>query len=83
MADDKKENIFTPKKNVRFFFVSFIGLAIACMLIWPPLDMLFDSISGDTYSWSVWGGIGVPIIFSLILTSIEFIFWNFFHPNKK
>ena len=83
MADDKKDNIFTPKRNIRFFLVNFITLSVACMIIWPPLDMLFDLITGDTYSWDVWGGIGVPIIFSLIFTCIEFIFWNFFYSKKK
>ena len=79
----KKPNIFTPRKTVGFFFVSFISLTIACMILWPLLDILFNKIFGGEYEgWSWINGILEPVIFALVCTGIEFIFWNAFHKEK-
>ena len=80
---DTKENIFTPKRNVRFFVVNFVGFAVMCAIFWPILDMLWSKLDGSTYTWTVSNGIIEPIVFSLIFTIIEFVAWNFFHPEKE
>ena len=83
MTEEKKENIFTPKRTVKFFIVDFIALAVVCIILWPLLDLLFSKIFDTPYEgWSVMGGIVRPIIFSLVLTIVEFTFWNFFHKKK-
>lgn len=77
------ENIFTPKRTAKYFIVSLIGTIIAALIIWPLLDMLFDQISGKTFSYNVMDHVVGPIIFSIIISVLEFIFWNFFHKKSK
>ena len=84
MAENKKENIFTPKRTVKFFIVSYITLLIACMIIWPLMDIIFSAAEGKPYEgWNVGRGLVEPLIFALIFTIIEFVFWNFFHKKKQ
>ena len=76
------KSIFTPEKTVRFFIVSAIGYTAAAMIIWPLLELIFAKISDSPYSWTAIDGILEPCIFGVIITTLEFLFWNFFH-NKK
>ena len=82
MTEDKKTSIFTPQRTVKYFMLSFVVLAIACMAIWPLMDWLFSVIFNDTYSWTFVGGVITPCAFALIFTVLEFVFWNFFHKKK-
>ena len=82
MAEEKQESIFTPKRTVKYFFINLITMAVMAMLIWPLLDMLFTKFDNSTYAWTVSGGIVQPCIFAVIITVIEFVFWNFFHKKK-
>lgn len=83
MAESKKEPIYTPKKTVKYFIFSFVTLWIACMIIWPIIDLIFSKISNEAYVWNPVAGIVTPGIVSLIVTIIEFAFWNFFHGGSK
>ena len=85
MADGKKEEtIFTPKRTVKFFFVNLIVMGLVAMVIWPLMDMLFDSLwNGGYKGWTWQAGILEPWIFAVLITVIEFICWSFFHPEKK
>ena len=77
-----ESSIFTPAKTMKYFFVSFIGLAVAAIIIWPLMDLIFSAIFGDTFQYSVIGHIVAPIIFSLIVTGVEFLTWNVWHKEK-
>lgn len=79
----KMDNIFTPQRTVKFFIVSVIGTTIAALIIWPLFDMLFDQISGKTFSYDVMDHVVWPIVFSIIINVLEFVFWNFFHKKSK
>lgn len=86
MAKEKetKENILTPKRTVKYFFITLVVLGITAMIIWPLMDMLFDNLFNDGYKgWTWQDGILGPWIFALIATVIEFVFWSFFHPDKN
>ena len=84
MTKKETENIFTPKRTVKYFIVDYVVLFIACMILWPLLDLLFANIFNDPYEgWNAMDGIVRPAIFALIATAIEFIFWNFFHKKRK
>ncbi len=83
MAEEKKENIFTPHRTVRYFFVNLITMAVVAMIIWPLMDMLFSKFENSTYTWTIRNGIIEPCVFAVIITAIEFIFWNFFHKKKQ
>ena len=79
----KKESIFVPKRDARYFVLSFVLLAVACIVIWPLMDLLFCKITGTEYEgWGFLGGVVWPCIFALIFTVIEFAFWGFFHKKK-
>ncbi len=78
-----EKNIFTPERNVRFFFVEFIGIFIAGLIIWPLIDFIMVSISGRSFAWTVGDHLVAPLIFALLITIVEFVFWNFFHREKK
>lgn len=82
MKEEKKESIFTPKRTVKFFFVSLITMAIVAMIVWPLMDMLFSKIDNSNYSWTVRKGIVEPCIFAVVVTIVEFVGWNFFHKKK-
>lgn len=78
-----EKNIFTPERTVKYFFVSLIGTIIAALIIWPLLDMLFDQFTNTTFSYNVIDHVVLPIIFSIIINVLEFIFWNFFHKKSN
>ena len=78
----EKTSIFTPQRTVKFFIVSFIGTTIACMIIWPILELLFSKIDNSTYTWTWLNGIVEPLVFGLLATIVEFVGWNFFHKTK-
>ena len=83
MAEKNQDNILTPKRTVKYFFINFAALSVASMIIWPLLDWLFSKIFNDAYEgWTVMNGIVTPVIFSLIFTIVEFVFWNLFHKEK-
>ena len=82
MVEEEKENILTPKRTVKYFFINLISMAVAAMIIWPLMDMLLTKIDSSTYSWTVRNGIIEPCIFAVIIVVVEFVFWNFFHKKK-
>ncbi len=83
MAKEEKETIFTPKRTVKFFFVNLIGMGLVAMVVWPLMDMIFDNVWNGGYDGWTWEtGILGPWIFAVVITVLEFVFWNFFHPNK-
>ena len=80
---DKKDNILTPKRNVKYFILNTVVLAVACIVMWPLLEMLWAKLDGNTYEWTVIGGIVEPIAFAILCTIVEFVGWNLFHKEKK
>lgn len=83
MSNSEKTSIFTPQRTVKYFFVEFIGIGIASVIIWPLIDLLFTAIDHKDFIWSIKDHIVFPIIFALIFTAIEFIFWKRFHKETK
>ncbi|MBQ6394428.1 hypothetical protein IJH97_01605 [Candidatus Saccharibacteria bacterium] len=84
MAEEKKETIFTPKRTVKYFFIDLIIWMVAAMIIWPLIDIIFESIFDGGYKgWDVRRGIIEPGVFAVIIVAIEFLFWNSFHKKKK
>ena len=82
MAKEKKTNIFTPKRTVGYFILTFVYTAIAAMLVWPLMELIFSKIDNTEYTWTWINGILEPWIFGLMFTVIEFVCWNFFHSKK-
>ena len=82
MTKEKNTNIFTPRRTVSYFILTFVSISIAAMIIWPLLDILFSKIENNEYIWNWISGILQPWIFGLVFTIIEFICWNFFHKQK-
>ncbi|MDO4753237.1 MAG: hypothetical protein Q4A36_03350 [Candidatus Saccharibacteria bacterium] len=82
MTKEKNTNIFTPRRTVSYFILTFVSISIAAMIIWPLLDILFSKIENNEYTWNWISGILQPWIFGLVFTIIEFICWNFFHRQK-
>ena len=78
----KKDTIFTPKKTVKFFIVTAISNAIAAMIIWPIMELLFSKIDNSEYTWGLVNGIVEPVIFGVVFAIIEFICWDFFYKKK-
>ena len=84
MSKSENTSVLTPKRTVSYFFVSVIGIWIAGMIIWPLMDLFFSGvIEHKDFVWSVREHIVSPLIFSLIITIIEFVFWKFFHKESK
>ena len=84
MSNSEKTNIFTPRRTVPYFFLEVIAIGIAGMIIWPLLDLLFSkTIENKEFVWSVKDHIIEPLVFALIITNIEFIFWKRFHKENK
>ena len=83
MTKEEKRSIFTPERTLKFFIIDFLAVSIASFVIWPLLDLLFAAIRGDNFTWTVQEHILSPIIFALIITVVEFVFWNFFHKENK
>ena len=52
------------QNKILYFFVHFVTCAIAAMIIWPLLDMLFDQ---KDFVYSVNSHIISPIIFGAIM----------------
>lgn len=82
MTKEKKTNIFTPKRTVGYFILTFVYTAIAAMLVWPLMELIFSKIDNTEYTWTWINGILEPWIFGLVFTVIEFVCWNFFHSKK-
>lgn len=80
---EEKKSIFTPERTFKFFIIDFLTIAIASIIIWPLLDLLFAAIRGNAFTWTVQEHILSPIIFAFIVTVVEFVFWNFFHKENK
>ncbi len=84
MSDSKKTNILTPRRTVSYFFLEVITIGIAGMIIWPLLDLLLSkTIENKDFVWNVKDHIVEPLIFALLITIIEFIFWKRFHKENK
>ena len=84
MAEGKKDNIFTPKRTVKYFIVNLVTMTVVAMIVWPLLDMLLENIFDGGYKgWDVQRGIIEPCIFAVIITIVEFVFWNIFHKKKN
>ena len=77
----KEKSIFTPERTVRFFIISVIGYIIAAMIIWPLMELLLSNMTGSSYTWTILNGIVEPCIFGLIITILEFLFWNLLHKK--
>ena len=82
MADSKK-TIFTPERTVRYFLLEFVFIAIVGIIIWPLMDLIFTAIGGGSFTWGIGEHLVSPVVFALIVTIVEFIFWNFFHKAPK
>ena len=83
MTKEDKKSIFTPERTPRFFIIESLAIAIASIILWPLFDLLFDSMRGNNFTWSVYEHLLSPIIFAIVITIIEFVFWNFFHKENK
>ena len=83
MSDSKKTNILTPRRTVSYFFVEFIAIAIASFAIWPLIDLIFAGIEHKDFVWSIGSHLVSPLIFALLFTTAEFIFWKRFHKENK
>lgn len=83
MSDSKGKSIFTPQRTVKYFLLEFGLIALAGILLWPLIDLILAAISGKSFAWEIREHILSPAIFALIATSLEFIFWKFFHKEPK
>lgn len=83
MTKKEKKNIFTPERTFKYFILNFVAVAIAGIIIWPLLDLLFEAMRGNSFTWTVYGHIISPIVFAFFVTVVEFVCWNFFHKENK
>ncbi|MBR2659246.1 hypothetical protein IKD60_00585 [Candidatus Saccharibacteria bacterium] len=79
-----KTSIFTPRKTAGFFFLSLLGNIAIGLIIWPLLDLFWSSvIDKTTFVYSVKEHIVWPAIVMIVLTIIEFVFFDSVYKSKK